>query len=322
MAKLGRSPLRLAAIGMLAVAAGFAQVAQNTANRVAQPGAVNYVEGSVAIDGRAITNSSIGSADVDQGQALATTQGKAEMLLTPGIFLRLDDNSAAKMISNSLTNTQVQLQNGRAMVEVDMIAPENRVTVVDNGYTTQLLKKGIYRFDANVPSVAVYDGKAAVLANDKRIEVGKGHELMLASNAVQLKPQKFDTKQTGELYAWSKLRSEYMAQASVASAQTIYVNNPSWWYGTGWYWNPWFGSWAFVPGAGYFYGPFGFGFFAPPVVFAYSPVIHYGPYRGFAPPHRGFGYHGGFRVAPGPSFHAAAPMGGGVHFGRSMGGRR
>src|SRR5579885_3374667 len=171
MAKLGRSPLRLAAIGMLAAAAAFAQVSQNTQNRVAQPGAVNYVEGSVSLDGRAITNSSIGNADVDQGQVLATAQGKAEMLLTPGIFLRLDDNSDVKMASNSLTNTQVQLQSGRALVEVDMIAPENRVTVVDNGYPTQLLKKGIYRFDANVPSVAVYDGKAVVLADDKRIEL-------------------------------------------------------------------------------------------------------------------------------------------------------
>jgi hypothetical protein len=314
MAKLLRSPLKLAAIGMLAAAAAFAQVAQNTQNRVAQPGAVNYVEGSVTLDGRAIANSSIGSAEVDQGQMLATQQGKAEMLLTPGIFLRLDDNSAVKMVANSLTNTQVQLQNGRALVEVDMIAPENRVAVLDNGYTTQLLKKGIYRFDANMPSVAVYDGKAVVLANDKTIELGKGHQLMLASNGAQLKPQKFDTKQTGDLYAWSKLRSEYTAQASVASAQMIYVNNPWWWYGTGWYWNPWFASWAFVPGAGYLYGPFGFGFFAPPVVFAYAPVIHYGPYRGFAP------YHGGFRVSPGPSFRAEAPMGGGTHFGGGFAG--
>jgi hypothetical protein len=290
---------------MLAAAASFAQVGQNMQNRVAQPGAVNYVEGSVTLDGRTITNRSIGGVEVDQGQVLGTAQGKAEMLLTPGIFLRLDDNSAVRMISNSLTNTQVQLQNGRAMVEVDMIAPENRVTVVDNGYTTQLMKKGIYRFDANTPSVAVYDGKAVVLANDRQIELGKGHELILTADLAQLKPQKFDTKNTGELYAWSKLRSGYVAQASVASAQMIYVDNPWWWYGTGWYWNPWFASWAFVPGAGYFYGPFGFGFFAPPVVFAYAPGFYHGPV-----------YRGGFRVAPGPSFHAVAPGGGG------FGGRR
>jgi hypothetical protein len=309
MAKLWRSPLRLAAFGMLAAAAAFAQVGQNPSNRVTQPGAVNYVEGNVTLDGRSITNTSIGSTEVGQGQVLATAQGKAEMLLTPGIFLRLDDNSAVKMVSNSLTNTQVQLQNGRAMVEVDMIAPENRVTVLDNGYTTQMTKKGIYRFDASPASVAVYDGKAVVLANDHQIELGKGRQLMLTADVAHLKPQKFDTKQTGELYAWSKLRSGYMAQASVASAQMIYADNPWWWYGTGWYWNPWFASWAFVPGAGYFWGPFGYGFFAPPVVFAYGGGFYHGPYRGFA------GYHG-FAAAAGPSFHGGGFGGGG------FGGRR
>jgi hypothetical protein len=322
MAKLWRSPLRLAALGVVASAVAFAQVGRNAQSRVAQPGAVNYVEGSVTLDGRAITNSTIGSAEVDQGQVLATGQGKAEMLLTPGIFLRLDNNSAVKMISSSLINTQVALESGRAMVEVDMISPQNRVTVIDNGYTTQLLKNGLYRFDAMIPSVAVYDGKAVVLANDKRIELGKGRQLNLTVNVARMKPQKFDTKATGELYAWSQLRSQYVAQASVASAQMIYVNNPWWWYGTGWYWNPWFASWAFVPGAGYYWGPFGFGFFAPPVVFGYAPVFHYGPYRGFAPPVRG-----GFRASAGPSFHGAgqgfheAPaFGGGAHFGGFAGG--
>jgi hypothetical protein len=305
---------------MVAAVAAVAQVAPNTQNRVAQPGAVNYVEGNVTLDGRAITNSSVGSAEVDQGQVLATAQGKVELLLTPGIFLRLDENSAVKMLSNSLTNTQVQVQNGRALVEVDMIAPENRVTVVDNGYTTQMVKKGLYQFDANPSVVSVYDGKAVVLADDKKIELGKGHELVLTTDVARLKEQRFDTKKTGELYAWSKLRSEYMAQASIASAQTIYVNNPWWWYGTGWYWNPWFSSWAFVPGAGYLWGPFGYGFFAPPVVFGYAPVIHYGPYRGFAPAYRGFGgYRGGFRAAAGPSFHGDAVGGGGMHFGGGFG---
>ncbi|HLI85720.1 MAG TPA: FecR domain-containing protein [Bryobacteraceae bacterium] len=317
MAKLG---LKLAAVGMVAATALFAQIGPGTQNLVAQPGAVNYVEGSVTLDGRAITNSSVGSAEVDQGQVIATTQGKAEILLTPGIFLRLDDNSALRMVSNSLTNTQVQLQSGRAMVEVDMIAPENRVTVVDNGYTTQLLKKGLYLFDEKIPLVAVYDGKATVLADDRKIELGKGHQLNLTADVAHMKAQKFDTQQTSELYAWSKLRSQYMAQASIASAQTIYVENPAWWYGTGWYWNPWFASWAFVPGAGYFWGPFGYGFFAPPVVFAYAPVIHYGPYRGFAPPIRGFsGFRGGFRASAGPSFRGA-PMGG-FHGGFNGGGR-
>jgi hypothetical protein len=302
----------------VAAITAFGQTGQN---RVAQPGAVNYLEGSVSIDGRMLTHDAIGTAQVEQGQVLATAQGKAEMLLTPGIFVRLDDNSSVKMLSNSLTNTQVQLQNGRALVEVDMIAPENRVTIVDNGYPTQLQKKGIYRFDADSPSVAVYDGKAAVRVNDRNIELGKGRQLTLTGEVAHLKPQKFDTKHSSDLYAWSKLRSEYMAEANASSAQTIYAYNPGWWYGTGWYWNPWFGSWAFVPGGGYLYSPFGFGFFSPTYVYSYAPVYRGFGYRGFGNPGV-IGRRGGFAVSPGPGFgrsggfHAVAPAGGaGVHFG-------
>jgi hypothetical protein len=285
--------------------AGFTAFAQNGANRVAQPGAVNYIEGSVSIDGRTITNQAVGSAQVDPGQTLETAQGKAEVLLTPGIFVRLDDHSALQMVSNSLVNTQVQLQSGRAMVEVDQISPENRVTVVDNGITTQLEKRGIYEFNAQTPLVQVYDGKAVVRVDDKTIDVDKGHELTLVASA-KLKPQKFDRKATGELYAWSSLRSQYMAEANVSSAQMIYVNNPWWWYGTGWYWNPWYASWAFVPGAGYFYSPFGFGF--------YAPVYAYTGFYGFHGYHPGFGYRGGFRTTPAPAFRSGF-AGGGFHGG-------
>lgn len=301
MAKLWESTLWLAAIGMLV---GFPTFAQNGANRVAQPGAVNYVEGGVSIDGRSITNQAVGSAQVDPGRTIETTEGKAEVLLTPGIFVRLDDNSALQMVANSLVNTQVQLQTGRAMVEVDQISPENRVTMVDNGITTQLEKKGIYEFNAQMPLVQVYDGKAVVRVDDKTIDVDKGHELALTADA-RLKPQKFDRKDTGDLYAWSKLRSQYMAEANASSAQMIYVANPWWWYGTGWYWNPWYASWAFVPGAGYLYSPFGFGF--------YAPVYAYGGFYGFHGYRPGFGYSGGFRTTPGPAFHSG--FAGGFHGG-------
>jgi hypothetical protein len=310
MTNLWKTPLRIAAGVFGAALFAFGQ------NSVAQPGAVNYVEGAVSLDGQVLTSKSVGSAQLQAGHVLQTGQGKAEVLLTPGIFVRLDDNSALGMTSNTLTNTAVELQRGRALVEVDLIEPENHVVVNENGATIRLEKKGVYQFDANTPSVQVYDGKAVVLVNDRSIDLGKGKQLILASGT-KLKPTKFDTKQPGELYAWSKLRSEYMAEANLSSARTIVVNNPGWWYGTGWYWNPWFDSWAFVPGGGYFYSPFGFGF--------YSPAFYASYYPGFFGFHGGYGFRGGYGVRPAYGFQGgfrAVPGGfghsgfsGGAHFG-------
>jgi hypothetical protein len=171
-------------------------------------------------------------------------------------------------------------------------------------------KKGIYAFNADRPEVAVYDGKAEVQTDDRTVDVKKGKELPLAAGAV-LKPQKFDRNQTDDLMSWSKLRSQYMAEANAASAQTVVVDNPGWWAGTGWYWNPWYSTWAFVPGNGFLYNPWGYGFYSP-TYFYYNPPLYYYPNRiwtgGGVRTGRGAGAVG---VRPAP-----APVGGsGVGFG-------
>ncbi|HJT88619.1 MAG TPA: FecR domain-containing protein [Bryobacteraceae bacterium] len=314
MNHLWKSPLRAAVLVGLGALLAMADTPQ-----LGRPGALNYVEGTVSLNGRTVGPKAVGTLDLDPGQVLETGNGRAEILLTPGVFLRLGDQSALKMISPSLTDTTVELQRGEALVEVDQVRKENHLDVVDHGVNTTLVKKGIYSFDASQPSVKVYDGKAVVAVDDRQIEVKKGKELPLIAQAA-LKPEKFDRNNEDSLYAWSKLRSEYMAEANAASAQTIIAENPGWYYGTGWYWNPWFDSWAFVPGAGYIYNPFGFGFYSPGY-FYYAPPVYYhgfGGYRGFhgGRYYGGFqGLHGGFRGTGGRPA-APAPLGGsGVHFG-------
>jgi hypothetical protein len=294
-------------------ASGFLAMAQQTIS--ARPGAVNYVEGTVTLDGRAISPGAIRRTEVGPGQVIQTNQGKAEVLLTPGVFVRLDDNSALRMITPSLTNTEVGIERGRALIEVDMIEKENHLDILDSGVHTTIEKNGIYQFDADRASVAVYDGKAVVRENDRQIDLGKGKELLLTSNA-DLKPQKFDRNQTGDLYAWSKLRSEYMANANLASAQTIIVNNPGW-YGPGWFWNPGWSTWAFLPGNGFLYSPFGFGFYSPAFYYYNAPVLYRG-FRGGTFP--GSGFQGGGRPAPLSGSAGRGSGFGGGHFGGMSGG--
>src|SRR5215475_5744633 len=60
----------------------------------AVPGTLNYVEGQASIGNEALNTKSVGAAELEPGQTLATENGRAEVLLTPGIFLRLGDNSS------------------------------------------------------------------------------------------------------------------------------------------------------------------------------------------------------------------------------------
>ena len=308
------SLIRLAGLVSLSSVLALAQTS------IGRPGAVNYVEGSVTLNGRILSPQAVGSTEVAPGQTLQTGQGKAEMLLIPGVFMRLDADSSLQMVSPGLADTEVRLVSGRAMVEVDQIEKENHLVIVDNEVNTTIQKKGLYEFQASPANVSVYDGKAVVQIDDRNIDVDKGKQLALTAGV--RKAQKFDTEHRDQLYAWSKLRSGYMAEANAASAQTIIVDNPGWYYGTGWYWNPWFDSWAFVPGAGYLYSPFGFGFYSPGFAY-YGGPFYGGFYRGYYP-HRGFrgaGRVGGFRASPGPAFRGSGGFhsggfGGGFHGGR------
>jgi hypothetical protein len=308
------TPGRVMGALLLAGAAAWAQGGMGT------PGAVNYTEGQVFVNGEAVRASQ--ATAVQPGQTLETQNGKAELLLTPGVFLRVNNNSQVRMDANSITDTRVVLVKGEAMVEADQVVKDNGIQIIDAGFNTRIDKPGIYEFIADQPSPAlrVFDGEATVRSGDQTANVKKGHELDFVAQNAKLKTHGFDAKMTDSLYAWSRVRSEYMAEANMATAQTIVVNNPGWYYGTGWYWNPYWASWAFVPGAGYWGSPFGFGFgFYSPVVWSvYRPVPGYFGYHGVAPAFRGVAP--GFRAAA-PAFRSAAPaFGHGMAFGAGFAG--
>src|SRR6266705_1429173 len=239
-----------------------------------RPGSLNYVEGQVSIGTQAMNDQSVGSAKLEPGQSVATEQGKAEILLTPGAFLRLGDNTSVKMISSGLTNTEVHVQKGRAMVEIAEIQDEYNLRVDLSGATTRLLKTGLYDFDADRSQVRVFDGKVTVQENGAQIEVKDGRDLSVNSGG-SLKSGKFDKKMyEDDLYNWSSLRSKYLAEANSDAAQT-YVAGGSSWLGTGWYWDPWYDAYTFIPGDGILYDPFGWGFYSPGFVFR-SPFFFVG----------------------------------------------
>lgn len=284
--------------------------------RQAMPGTLNYVEGQASIGDQTLTSKEVGTTDLENGQTLETGNGKAEILLTPGVYLRLGSDSAVKMVSTNLTDTQVALNHGEAMLEVDELYKENNIHISQPGADTRVLKTGLYDFDATTQHVRVFDGKAMVSSDDRYTAVKKGHEVTL--NAPKIKAAGFNKKEVtkNDLYRWSSLRSEYLSEANVDEAQVLYANGwygPGWWgpgWGAGWYWDPWFGGFTFMPFDGFLYNPFGWGFYSPGMVWR---APHYGGFHGY---HH---FNGAGPVAIGHGFHNNAVTGirgmGGFHSG-------
>jgi len=262
------------------------------------PGTVNYIEGRADISGRPLSSGvQARETRIEAGQVLSTEPGgKAEVLLMPGVVLRIGDSSAVRMVSPIEANTQVELLRGTAIVEVGLTPKTDRLVVMDHGASIVLNKKGLYSFNADQPNVAVYEGKAEVQMGNRSTDVSKGKQLALMP-AMKLKATDFDRKTETSLYDWSMMRSQQMAQMVGYGEPDVYGYAPYW---AGWYWSPYYDSWLWGPwGYGLGFGLYGGGWYG-----GFHGVYHGPVVSGFA----AGGFHGGF-------------AGGGFH-GGGFGGRR
>jgi len=272
---------------------------------------LNYIEGQASLGGQPLTQSSTGSARLQAGQSLTTQSGRVEILLTPGVLLWLDHNSAVLMNSADLPDTGLTVQGGRAMVEVDQILPANHIVIHEGPASIRLMKTGLYDFDAASGKIRVFDGRVEVALGRKTFTVQRGHQFDL--DAAKLKASGFDKKAAEDnFYRWGSLRSSYLAEANADAArgfaQGNYGPGPGYaspgyagygyagfygGYDPGWFWDPYFDAYTWLPYDGIFFSPFGYGFYSPG--FAYAAPF-YG-YRG--------GYRGGLH-AFGPSYRPSA----------------
>jgi hypothetical protein len=130
-------------------------------------GSINYVEGQASIDGATLSLHSVGSAVLEPNQVLNTGDGYAEVLLTPGAFLRMGHGSEVRMLSAGLADTRVQLVRGTAIVEVDQMIKGTHLALAINGPgksrrkvctiltpTTKLLKCSMEKRSSPAPLVA------------------------------------------------------------------------------------------------------------------------------------------------------------------------
>ncbi len=112
----------------------------------AKPGSINYFEGKAWLNERPLEQRMIGTTFLNTNDVLRTSHGKAEILLMPGVFLRIGDNSQIRLSSLSLIDVRIQLLQGEAMIEADELMKGNNVQVNLQGAAAVIRKPGLYRF--------------------------------------------------------------------------------------------------------------------------------------------------------------------------------
>src|ERR1700733_12539304 len=224
----------------------------------ARPGLVNYIEGQAFLNGNPWLAGTTAPQYLNANDSFATRKGKAEILLMPGTFLRIGDNSSIQMISPSLIAPRFELQQGEASLEGGGLIRGSHIEVVDQNALILIEKDGLYRMTAGVAStVAVIEGSAQVTLLDQTIKLSKGRQTVLLGT---LESTKFDLAQDDDLYAWSSVRSQYEAVASYDAAGRLAAADQ--FTTVGWYFNSFAGCWAWLP-IGRCFSPFGWGFYSP-----------------------------------------------------------
>jgi hypothetical protein len=126
-------------------------------------GVIHFFDGAVYLDNQPLESHPGRFPSVPRGAELRTAEGRAEVLLTPAVFLRIGEMSSVRMVANELSDTRVELLAGSAIVDSAEPGAGTSVTLIYKDWSVHFPQKGVYRIDSEPsPRLSVLRGKAEV----------------------------------------------------------------------------------------------------------------------------------------------------------------
>lgn len=231
-------------------------------------GFVNRVDGKVyilradSLDGER-GRASLGTQMRDGDLLMTETESKAEVLLNPGSYLRMDGKTEIIARGTALDEVRFELKSGTIIVEISEIDKKMPIEIITANGSVYARKMGLYRFEALAGStrVAVRQGELILGSRDlalanKGYKIKKGNIASLTGNDPTL--AKLDRDAIDEFDVWSFNRAQALVAANHSALRASRT------YGSlayGWIFDPIFGTYTFIPRNGLIWSPYGFGFF-------------------------------------------------------------
>jgi hypothetical protein len=215
-----RSPsvvLSICAAVVLGLGLASVGTAQNREKYVisAQAGGVNSVDGRVTVT-RAGKSQLLTAQDNLTAGDLVTTgaASQVEVLLNPGSYLRVGENSAFELADNSLENIRIGLTKGSAIVEATGLDnTELHINIVTERARILIVRRGVYRINAAADSTDLLVRKGRVTVNDNSSNIIKsGSEVVFRGGSFVA--TKLGKKPQDQFDDWSKARANTLAKAN------------------------------------------------------------------------------------------------------------
>jgi hypothetical protein len=195
---------------------------------------------------------------------------RVEILLNPGSFLRVAENSIVRINETKLDNVRIALDKGTVIVESSVFDKKVHALRIETAAgDIAIQKEGLYRFEADpervTVDVAVRRGKAQWLPEGKpqvTLKADNRFHLPASSAGGELQFAKFSKEQMDNLDNWSMRRAQYLVAASAHLSSRV---SDSWyssydWRGFrgGWFFDPFFQMFTFIPFGSNYHSPYGF----------------------------------------------------------------
>jgi hypothetical protein len=214
-----------------------------------EAGLVNHVEGVVNV--RVNENVAAG-VPIRAGE-----NGFVEILLNPGSFLRLGENSEAVLEGTELADIQVRLVSGAMVLEAADVPEAYPITVTTGDLRTAIFHDGVYKFEGG--RATVLKGKLGLPNSDLAWKSGWSVYFDRVHRAAEVAPQAVATN----LERWSAARAGVVARAnaqayrSLTATRTTYADT----FERSWLWLPNVGAWTFFP-VGRYQSPYGYRYYS------------------------------------------------------------
>ena len=206
--------LTLAALSAVLPAAGQSVVSTHS-------GVVYYFAGNVFIGDEKLEQKFGRFPDIDEGRDLRTEQGRAEVLLTPGVILRVAEHSSIRMLSNKLADTRVELLTGSAILESGNDgAKDTSVTLRYKQWEVVERPESVFQLDSEPAQMRVYRGEITVTKEGAKagVTVKEGETLPLADVLVT---EKTTAPETDSFKNWAMSRSQVITADNNVAAGII-----------------------------------------------------------------------------------------------------
>src|SRR5215469_4705327 len=229
----------------------------------ARAGEINLVEGDVSTRAAQDWNLLVAGDTVKDGDIVKTGPGsRAEVLLNPGSYLRLSENTEFKFENTSIDSIKINLLKGSAIVEAASGERSAGVlaTVITPKGQFSIATAGVYRFNVDGTGrteARVVKGRLTT----GTVDVREGNEAVIGDAGPELLA--IDKKPVDTFDAWSKDRAKSLVAANNNLTRTnvnllqsgYFLPLGTRWFGARWlgdcagwwYFDPFFGSFIYIP---------------------------------------------------------------------------